>query len=179
MNELLVDFITSLDGYGAARRLARVVGARGSRVSRLARSAARTRLYDLDGSEHVPPDVRIRRSIGASGSELRSDEEASVNGLANASKVVFSSTLQPPLPWANTRADQRGCGRGCERDEAGRQQPDAHPWQPQLVPVAPQGRPRGPFPGGRLPRDHREHRLRTDLRRLSRCRPRHGCQPDI
>ena len=34
---------------------------------------------------------------------MRSDEEASVNELTNASKVVFSSTLQPPLSWANTR----------------------------------------------------------------------------
>ena len=39
----------------------------------------------------------------ASESGLRSEEEASVTGLTNASKVVFSSTLQPPLPWANTR----------------------------------------------------------------------------
>ena len=30
-------------------------------------------------------------------SDLRSDEEASVNELTNVSKVVFSSTLQPPL----------------------------------------------------------------------------------
>ena len=36
-------------------------------------------------------------------SELRSEEESSVDELTKASKVVFSSTLQPPLPWANTR----------------------------------------------------------------------------
>ncbi|CAG0930036.1 hypothetical protein TFLX_01561 [Thermoflexales bacterium] len=40
---------------------------------------------------------------GTAGSDLRSEEEASVDELANAAKVVFSSTLQPPLPWANTR----------------------------------------------------------------------------
>jgi hypothetical protein len=31
------------------------------------------------------------------------DEEASVSELAIASKVVFSSKLQPPLSWPNTR----------------------------------------------------------------------------
>jgi hypothetical protein len=36
---------------------------------------------------------------GTSESDLRSEEEASVNELNNASKVVLSSTLQPPLSW--------------------------------------------------------------------------------
>ena len=45
-------------------------------------------------------------AAGVEGSELGealTDEEASFIELTNASKVVFSSTLQPPLPWANTR----------------------------------------------------------------------------
>ena len=41
--------------------------------------------------------------VGASEADLRGEENASVNELTNASKVVFSSTLQPPLSWANTR----------------------------------------------------------------------------
>src|SRR5438552_17522626 len=43
--------------------LARMVGTGRTRVSPLARPAARTRLHDLDGSEHLPPDVRIRHRI--------------------------------------------------------------------------------------------------------------------
>jgi dihydrofolate reductase len=39
---------------------------------------------------------------GTSESDLRSEEEDSMTELTNASKVVFSSTLQSPLPWANT-----------------------------------------------------------------------------
>jgi dihydrofolate reductase len=39
---------------------------------------------------------------GAPESELTADEDAATDGLTNASKVVFSSTLQGPLPWANT-----------------------------------------------------------------------------
>jgi dihydrofolate reductase len=34
---------------------------------------------------------------------MRSEEEASVDELTQASKVVFSSTLEAPLSWANTR----------------------------------------------------------------------------
>src|SRR6266498_1708268 len=33
--------------------------------------------------------------------------------------------------------------------------------------------------GAGAPSNHWEHRLRLDLRRLSRCRPRHGCQPNV
>lgn len=36
-------------------------------------------------------------------SKLRSEEETSMDELTQASKVVFSSTLQLPLAWANTR----------------------------------------------------------------------------
>jgi dihydrofolate reductase len=42
-------------------------------------------------------------AAGASGGdEMTADEHESVDELTRASKVVFSSTLQPPLPWANT-----------------------------------------------------------------------------
>src|SRR5918996_2992410 len=87
--------------------LARMVGSGRTRVSRLARPAAGTRLHD---------DV--------------------------AASIVVA---QHP-------ADQRRCGRGGGGDEAGRHRPDAHPRQPDPVPVAPRGRPGGPFPCGRLPR---------------------------
>lgn len=63
MQELLVDFVTSLDGYGVAEGWPGWWGTRRTRVSRLARPAAGTRLHDLDGSEHVPCDVRIRHRI--------------------------------------------------------------------------------------------------------------------
>jgi dihydrofolate reductase len=38
----------------------------------------------------------------ASESDLTADEDAATAELTNASKVVFSSTLQDPLSWANT-----------------------------------------------------------------------------
>ena len=63
MTELLVDFITSLDGYGAAEGWPGWWGLEGPEYLGWLGQAARTRLHDLDGSQHVPADVRIRLSI--------------------------------------------------------------------------------------------------------------------
>lgn len=95
MPELLVDFITSLDGYGAAE------GWPG--------------FWGLQGPEYLgwlaeSPEGDYTILMGANTYRLMSqmkgenpDEEASMSELLNASKVVFSSTLQPPLSWPNTR----------------------------------------------------------------------------
>jgi dihydrofolate reductase len=97
MPELLVDFITSLDGYGAA------TGWPG--------------WWGLEGPEYLkwlgeqPTNYTIlmgantyREMYGfTSQSDLPSEEEDSISGLTRASKVVFSSTLEAPLAWANTR----------------------------------------------------------------------------
>jgi dihydrofolate reductase len=94
MRELLVDFITSLDGYGAAE------GWPG--------------WWGLEGPEYLgwlaeQPERYYTILMGAKTYRLMSsletgtpDEEASISELANASKVVFSTTLQPPLAWPNT-----------------------------------------------------------------------------
>jgi dihydrofolate reductase len=92
MNELLVDFITSLDGYGAAK------GWPG--------------FWGLEGPEYLAwlgqsPEGNYTILMGANTYRLMSgfaaDEGATLDELTNASKVVFSSTLQPPLTWARTR----------------------------------------------------------------------------
>jgi dihydrofolate reductase len=95
MPELLIDFITSLDGYGAAE------GWPG--------------WWGLQGPEYLgwlgeQPERDYTILMGANTYRLMSelggetpDEDASVDELANASKVVFSSTLQPPLSWPNTQ----------------------------------------------------------------------------
>jgi dihydrofolate reductase len=40
--------------------------------------------------------------VPAGQAELRAEEEASVDGLTQASKVVFSTSLEEPLTWANS-----------------------------------------------------------------------------
>ena len=92
MPELMVDFITSLDGYGAAE------GWPG--------------WWGLEGPEYLAwlgdqPEADYTILMGATTyrlmAELASDGEPGTDALAGLPKIVFSSTLQEPLTWANTR----------------------------------------------------------------------------
>jgi len=92
MPQLLVDFITSLDGYGAAE------GWPG--------------WWGLQGPEYMAwlgdrPEADYTVLIGANTyrlmSGLAAEGEPGTDALAGLSKVVFSTTLQEPLAWPNTR----------------------------------------------------------------------------
>lgn len=92
MPELLVDFITSLDGYGAAD------GWPG--------------FWGLEGPEYLAwleddPEANYTVLIGANTyrlmSGLAAEGEPGTESLAGLSKVVFSSSLSEPLSWPNTR----------------------------------------------------------------------------
>ncbi|HEX6151803.1 dihydrofolate reductase family protein [Nocardioides sp.] len=91
MPELLVDFITSLDGYASAE------GWPG--------------WWGLEGPEYLgwlaeAPERDYTVLMGANTYRLMSGFAASGEGLdalTEASKVVFSSTLTEPLEWANSR----------------------------------------------------------------------------
>jgi dihydrofolate reductase len=93
MPELLVDFITSLDGYGAAEGWPGYWGMEGPEY-----------LAWLDRS----PERSYTALMGAttyrlmSGFAVDSDDDG-VAQLTEMSKIVFSSTLSEPLVWANTR----------------------------------------------------------------------------
>ena len=92
MPELLVDFITSLDGFGAAE------GWPG--------------WWGLEGPEYLgwlgeQPEADYTVLMGANTyrvmSSLAAEGEPGTEVLANLSKVVFSATLTEPLSWPNTR----------------------------------------------------------------------------
>ncbi len=92
MPQLLVDFITSLDGYGAAE------GWPG--------------WWGLQGPEYMAwlgdrPEADYTVLMGANTyrlmSGLAAEGEPGTDALAGLSKVVFSTTLQEPLAWPNTR----------------------------------------------------------------------------
>ena len=92
MSELLIDFITSLDGYAAAE------GWPG--------------LWGLEGPEYLAwlaeqPEADYTVLMGATTYCLMSGfaaaGEPGTDALAGMSKVVFSSTLSEPLSWVNTR----------------------------------------------------------------------------
>jgi dihydrofolate reductase len=99
MQELLVDFVTSLDGYASAEGWPGWWGLEGpeylgwldeqpERDNKLLMGAKTYRL--MSGFATEPP-------AGAS-----ADEADTLSELTSTSKVVFSSSLQAPLSWANT-----------------------------------------------------------------------------
>jgi dihydrofolate reductase len=93
--ELLVDFITSLDGYGAAEGWPGWWGLQGPEyLGWLAEEPDREYTILMGANTY-----RLMSEMGGESS----DEKDSMSELANASKVVFSSTLKPPLAWPNTK----------------------------------------------------------------------------
>jgi dihydrofolate reductase len=92
MPELVIDFITSLDGYGAAE------GWPG--------------WWGLEGPEYLAwlgdhPEADYTVLMGANTyrlmSELASGGEPGTDVLAGLSKVVFSTTVTKPVSWPNTQ----------------------------------------------------------------------------
>ena len=92
MSELLIDFITSLDGYGAAD------GWPG--------------WWGLEGPEYLAwlgeqPEGDYTVLMGATTYRVMSgyaeEGEPGTDALAGLSKIVFSSTLRKPLSWPNTQ----------------------------------------------------------------------------
>jgi dihydrofolate reductase len=92
MAELLIDFITSLDGYAAAE------GWPG--------------WWGLEGPEYLgwlgeQPEAGYTVLMGATTyrvmSGLAAEDEPGTDVLSGFSKVVFSTTLTEPLTWPNTR----------------------------------------------------------------------------
>jgi len=101
--ELLVNFIISLDGYAAAEGWPGFWGLEGPEYLAWLGQVPERDHTILMGAKTYRLMYGYASQSGTAGSELGSEEESSMTELTNASKVVFSSTLQPPLAWANTR----------------------------------------------------------------------------
>jgi dihydrofolate reductase len=102
--ELLVDFITSLDGYGAAEGWPGLWGLGGPEYLSWLEQQPEGDYTVLMGAN----TYRLMSGFAAASQSSEtgdgpSDEEGGSIDLANATKIVFSSTLQPPLSWPNTR----------------------------------------------------------------------------
>ena len=111
-----------------------------------------------------------------SGFAAQMPDDPGMAGLTALPKVVFSSTLEEPLSWADSELVARGRRRGGARDEGPGLAPAEDDRQPQPVPFAPRRRAGRPLPRGRLPGHHRRHGEGPHLRRLPRRRPRPGRQ---
>jgi len=99
VQELLVDFITSLDGYGAAEGWPGFWGLQGPEYLAWLDESPERDYTVLMGST----TYRLMAGFAAEAGTLNADEAGAVDELARAPKVVFSSTLQLPLAWANTQ----------------------------------------------------------------------------
>jgi dihydrofolate reductase len=101
MSELLVDFITSLDGYASGEGWPGFWGLQGPEY--LAWLGEQPEVTYLMGAN----TYRLMSGFAAGETpagtdEFNADEEGSLDELTRAKKVVFSASLQAPLPWANS-----------------------------------------------------------------------------
>lgn len=104
MQELMVDFITSLDGYGAAEGWPGWWGIESPEYLGWLGQQPERDYTILMGANTYRLMSGFAAEAETSGTDKAATEEAaSFAELTRASKVVFSSTLQPPLPWPNTR----------------------------------------------------------------------------
>src|SRR5688500_12464788 len=101
MSELLVDFITSLDGYASGEGWPGFWGLEGPEyLAWLGEQPEVT--YVMGANTYRVMSGFAAGDTPAGVDELTADEEESVDGLTQASKVVFSSSLEEPLTWANS-----------------------------------------------------------------------------
>jgi dihydrofolate reductase len=92
MPELLIDFITSLDGYAAAEGWPGWWGLEGPEY-----------LAWLGGQPEADYTILMGATTYRLMSGLTAEGEPGTDALADMSKLVFSTTLREPLSWANTR----------------------------------------------------------------------------
>src|SRR5918992_2115909 len=101
MRELLVDFITSLDGYASAEGWPGFWGLQGPEyLAWLDEQPDVT--YLMGANTYRLMSGFAAGELPAGQDEFNDDEAASVDGLTQASKVVFSTSLEEPLTWANS-----------------------------------------------------------------------------
>ena len=101
MRELMVDFITSLDGYASAEGWPGWWGLEGPEyLAWLGEQPEVT--YVMGANTYRLMSGFAAGEAPAGTNEFTADEEASVDELTRAEKVVFSASLEEPLTWANT-----------------------------------------------------------------------------
>jgi dihydrofolate reductase len=101
MSELLVDFITSLDGYASGEGWPGFWRLQGPEyLAWLGEQPEVT--YLMGANTYRLMSGFAGGEIPAGTDEFNTDEEASLDELTRASKVVFSTSLADPLTWANS-----------------------------------------------------------------------------
>jgi len=121
MAELLVDFITSLDGYASGEGWPGFWGLEGPEY--LAWLEEQPEVTYLMGANTYRLMAGFSAGETPAGTdEFTEDEQDSIDGLTRATKIVFSTTLEEPLAWANStvvRGDAIETVRTMKADEVG------------------------------------------------------------
>jgi dihydrofolate reductase len=102
MSELIVDFITSLDGYASAEGWPGWWGLEGPEYLAWLDQRPDRDYTILMGAN----TYRLMYGFASAAEASESDETAEADAMAELTrqpKIVFSSTLQNPLAWANTQ----------------------------------------------------------------------------
>ena len=101
MSDLLIDFITSLDGFASGEGWPGFWGLEGPEyLAWLGEQPDAT--YLMGANTYRLMSGFAAGEIPGVQDEFRPEEEASVDDLTRASKLVFSSSLKEPLAWANS-----------------------------------------------------------------------------
>ena len=157
---VLVDFITSLDGYASGEGWPGFWGLEGPEyLAWLGEQPEAT--YLMGANTYRQMSGFAAGNVPPGQDEFRPEEAESVDELTRASKVVFSSTLEEPLTWANAtlvRGDAVDAVRALKTEGSGILSTIG---SLSLCRVASQRRPRRPHPRRHVPGDHRRDRRRT------------------
>lgn len=101
MRQLLVDFITSLDGYASADGWPGWWGLQGPEyLAWLDEQPEVT--YLMGANTYGLMSGFAAGEVPTGQEEFEADEEASVDQLTRTPKIVFSASLEAPLSWANS-----------------------------------------------------------------------------
>ena len=121
MRELIVDFITSLDGYASAEGWPGWWGLEGPEyLAWLDEQPAVTYLMGTNTYRLMSGFAAGETPAGTD--DFNADEDAAVDVLTRAPKVVFSATIDEPVTWANTtlvRNDAVAAVRAMKQDGSG------------------------------------------------------------
>jgi dihydrofolate reductase len=99
--DLMVDLIISLDGYASGEGWPGWWGLQGPEYLAWLEQESEKAYTFLMGANTYRLMSGMSEEAAAEGSGFSEDEGATLTGLAAVPKVVFSSTLQAPLPWPN------------------------------------------------------------------------------
>ena len=101
--ELMVDFIISLDGYASAEGWPGFWGLEGPEYLAWLEQEGEKGRTIIMGANTYRLMSSMSEEAAAGGAGFSADESSSLTGLAAVPKLIFSSTLQTPLAWSNSK----------------------------------------------------------------------------